>query len=148
MLTTEIANLVGVTPETVRFYTRKGLIIASRDPNNGYKVYDQAAADKLMFITHARNIGFSLKQIEEIIDSSQSGQSPCPTVREMLNNKIIETKHKIEQYQKHLVLMENTYAEWQLEPDMTPNGKSICCLIDDWSDKHQVNFTKEKPNDN
>lgn len=68
MLTTEIARAAGVTAETVRFYTRKGLLYAERDPNNGYKIYQQSAVNRLKFISHARAIGFSLSQIQEIID--------------------------------------------------------------------------------
>lgn len=47
MLTTEVARLVGVTPETVRFYTRKKLLKASKNPTNGYKEYDQSAVERL-----------------------------------------------------------------------------------------------------
>ncbi|WP_317918203.1 MerR family transcriptional regulator [Vibrio sp. MACH09] len=144
MLTTEIARSVGVTAETVRFYTRKGLLSAEKDPNNGYKVYQQSAVDRLRFITHARNIGFSLSQIEEIIEYSQQGKTPCPKVRQMLSDKISETKQKIQEYEKHLELMEETYAEWTNEPDMIPNGKAICCLIEDWSERQPLTESKEK----
>ncbi|HDY7992843.1 TPA: MerR family transcriptional regulator [Vibrio vulnificus] len=68
MLTTEIARTVRVTAETVRYYTRKGLISATKDPSNGYKIYPPSAVDRLRFISHARSIGFSLSQIEEIIE--------------------------------------------------------------------------------
>jgi DNA-binding transcriptional MerR regulator len=143
MLTSEIARLVGVTPETVRFYTRKGLLTATKDPSNGYKIYKPSEVERLRFISHARNIGFSLGQIEEIIAFSQQGNSPCPKVRKMLSDKISEAKKKIEEYQRHLALMEETYAEWEHEPDMVPNGNAICCLIEDWSEKHQAKLPEE-----
>ncbi|MGX9417481.1 MerR family transcriptional regulator [Vibrio sp. RC27] len=144
MLTKEIARVVGVTAETVRFYTRRGLLSAEKDPNNGYKIYQPSAVDRLRFITHARKIGFSLNQIEEIIEYSQQGKTPCPKVRKMLSQKISETRQKILDYEKHLVLMEETYAEWENEPDMVPNGKAICCLIEGWSDKHPLTEEPEE----
>ncbi|WP_038173723.1 MerR family transcriptional regulator [Vibrio pacinii] len=147
MLTSEIAKAAGVTAETVRFYTRKGLLSATKDPNNGYKIYPNSALDRLRFISHARNIGFSLGQIEEIIEYSQKGKTPCPTVRQMLCEKISETKQKIIEYQQHLELMEETYAEWELEPDMIPDGKAICCLIEDWSGKHSKTESQEIQNE-
>jgi DNA-binding transcriptional MerR regulator len=143
MLTTEIARQAGVTAETVRFYTRKGLLSADRDPSNGYKIYHQSAVDRLRFISHARAIGFSLSQIQEIIDYSEQGQTPCPAVRKMLTEKIVETKQKIEEHQRHLAMMEATYAEWDEKPDMVPNGKALCCLIDDWSEKHHQALSEE-----
>jgi DNA-binding transcriptional MerR regulator len=136
MLTSEIARKAGVTAETVRFYTRKGLLSADRDPNNGYKVYQQSAVKRLRFISHARAIGFSLSQVQEIIDYSNQGQTPCPVVRGMLTDKIAEIKQKIEEHQRNLAMMEATYAEWDNKPDMLPNGKALCCLIEDWSEKH------------
>ena len=144
MLAGEVAKMVGVTAETVRFYTRKGLISATKDPGNGYKIYDQSAVDRLRFITHARSIGFSLKEIEEIIDYSQKGNSPCPKVRKMLGDKIAETEQKIEALQQHLIVMKDTYFEWEHKPDMVPDGKAICCLIEEWSDKHEGKLSQEE----
>jgi DNA-binding transcriptional MerR regulator len=139
MKTSELAQAVGVTPETVRFYTRKGLLIATRQPENGYKIYDTAALERLKFISHAKAIGFSLKEIEHIIQLSQQGSSPCPTVRQMLESKITEAKRKIEELNRHLGIMENTFSDWSKEPDTLPDNKAICCLIDDWSETQSTN---------
>ncbi|ADZ91472.1 MerR family DNA-binding protein [Marinomonas mediterranea] len=142
MLTKELADKAGVTAETVRFYTRKGLIEAVKDPNNGYKVYSQNALARLRFITQARSIGFGLKQIEEIIEFSQQGSSPCPTVRSMLDDKIQETHRKIAEFQRHLEIMEEAKSTWASLPDTEPNGQSICCLIEAWSDKRNASFSE------
>ncbi|MEO9653470.1 MerR family transcriptional regulator [Marinomonas sp.] len=147
MLTAEIARLVGVTPETVRFYTRKKLLHARKNPTNGYKEYDQNAVERLRFINHARSIGFSLKQITDIIEQSEQGTSPCPKVRSLLLEQIQQTKQKITQYQQHLALMEATYQSWQGQPDTIPDGKAICCLIEEWSDKHPGAMTKGVENE-
>ncbi|MFC1236687.1 MerR family transcriptional regulator [Vibrio sp. F74] len=133
MMTTELAKYVGVTSETVRFYTRKGLLSATRLPTNGYKFYGSEAIARLKFITQAKNVGFSLKEIEEIIALSELGTSPCPKVREMLGIKIIETKQNIGLMNQHLTMMEDTLSEWASKPDMEPDGKAVCCLIEQWS---------------
>ncbi|MFO6423792.1 MerR family DNA-binding protein [Motilimonas sp. KMU-193] len=147
MLTNEIARAACVTAETVRFYTRKGLLSASKDPNNGYKRYDSAALERLIFINHARGIGFSLQEIAEIIDYSQREDSPCPKVRQMLSDKIADTKDKIAQLQHHLHLMETTFADWATQPDMAPNGQAICCLIANWSQQSDERKTQEPNHD-
>lgn len=147
-MTSELARRVGVTPETVRFYTRKGLLHATIRPDNGYKVYDRTALERLTFISHARSIGFSLKEVEEIIQFSQQGNSPCPKVRKMLGNKIDETEQKIEELHRHLTMMKNTFCDWSEKPDMIPDGKAICCLIEDWSNKHHAGSIEEIKNEN
>lgn len=132
MYVSELAKKAKVTPETVRHYTRIGLLQAYRDPNNGYQVYDKWALQRLLFIRQASELGFNLKQIEEIFAQSDSGDSPCPMVRDWLRQKVPETQSKIAQLQAHLVKMEAALAAWEKMPDSTPNGHSVCCLIEDW----------------
>lgn len=134
MRVSELAKKANVTAETVRHYTRLGLINAERDPNNGYQLYDKVALQRLNFIRQASDLGFSLKQIEEIFHQSDSGDSPCPMVRDLLEKKVPETKLKIAQLQAHLVKMESALAAWESMPNGEPDGHSICCLIEDWEE--------------
>jgi len=143
MLASELAKLVGVTTETVRFYTRKGLLKATKQPDNGYNQYDHIALANLKFISHATSIGFTLKEVQEIMDSSTLGNSPCPKVRQMLADKIIETESKIKALHNHLNMMKNTQASWSNKPDTAPDGKAICCLIEEWSDQHTPQSLQE-----
>ncbi|WP_111637132.1 MerR family transcriptional regulator [Marinomonas shanghaiensis] len=135
MRVSELARHANVTAETVRHYTRLGLIQAERDANNGYQIYDKLALQRLHFIRQASELGFSLKQIEEIFLQSDSGDSPCPMVRDLLQKKVPETKFKIAQLQAHLQKMEEALAAWEEMPNGNPNGHSICCLIEEWQEK-------------
>jgi len=134
MKVSELAKKGTVTADTVRHYTRLGLIQAQRDPNNGYQIYDNVALQRLNFIRQASDLGFSLKQIEDIFYQSDKGDSPCPLVRDLLEKKVPETKLKIAQLQAHLAKMEDALAAWEKMPNGTPDGHSICCLIEDWED--------------
>lgn len=130
----DLAKKANVTSETVRHYTRLGLIHAERDPSNGYQIYDNTAFTRMQFIQQSRTLGFSLKQIEEILEQADSGDSPCPMVRELLEQKVPETKAKIAQLQAHLKTMEAALMSWESMPNGTPDGHSICCLIEEWED--------------
>jgi DNA-binding transcriptional MerR regulator len=138
MRVSELAKKANVTPETVRHYTRLGLIHAKRDSNNGYQLYDSVSLQRLHFVRQSSDLGFSLKQIEEIFQQSDSGDSPCPMVRDLLQKKVPETKLKIAALQAHLVKMEEALAAWNEMPDGTPDGHSICCLIEDWETQHST----------
>lgn len=131
----DLAKKANVTSETVRHYTRLGLIHAERDPSNGYQIYDNTAFTRMQFIQQSRTLGFSLKQIEEILEQADSGDSPCPMVRELLEQKVPETKAKIAQLQAHLETMEAALMSWESMPNGTPDGHSICCLIEEWEDR-------------
>ncbi len=125
-----LAKSANVTPETVRYYTREGLLTPTRDPDNGYKIYNTAALQRLQFILQAKSIGFSLSDIKNIIDDAEKGQSPCPMVRDLLADKITETEKTIKKLQKKLAIMKKTQAEWKNISDTKPSGKSVCPLIE------------------
>lgn len=132
MRVSELAKRANVTAETIRHYTRQGLIQAERDPDNGYQLYDEAALKRVHFIQQAQTLGFTLKQIESILEQSDSGDSPCPMVRDLLRQKVPETKAKIAQLQAYLETIEDALKTWEEMEDGIPNGHSICCLIEEW----------------
>lgn len=125
-----LAQATEVTPETVRYYTREGLISATRDPKNGYKIYDDAALQRLQFILQARSLGFSLKDIKAILGNAEQGQSPCPMVRGLLQDKIEETEAEIHRLSETLTLLKKTFKDWQCISDGIPSEKSVCPLIE------------------
>ncbi|RKF22174.1 MerR family transcriptional regulator [Alginatibacterium sediminis] len=134
MRTSELAQQAQVSPETVRYYTRSGLLVASRNTSNGYREYGYQALTRLRFIRKARQIGFSLKEITEILEYENQANSPCYRVKELLSLKIPETQQQIAELQRHLVSMQNTLQSWSNQAESTPDGHSICRLIEQWSE--------------
>ncbi|WP_110667121.1 MerR family transcriptional regulator [Salinicola halophilus] len=134
MKVTELARTAGVTPETVRHYTRQGLLVPTRDPNNGYQLFDRRALSRLRFIQRARTLGFSLKEVAEILEQADQGDSPCPLVRDLLAARLPCIRNQIEELQALAARMEQAIHEWSMLPDGTPNGDSICRLIEHTAD--------------
>jgi MerR family mercuric resistance operon transcriptional regulator len=66
-LRNQMARKAGVNIETLRYYERKGLIVASRS-ENGYRRYSEAALDRLRFICRAKEAGFTLEEIRKTLD--------------------------------------------------------------------------------
>ncbi|WP_261815421.1 MerR family transcriptional regulator [Vibrio gallicus] len=133
MITSAVAKRAGVSVDTVRYYTKRGLLTPTRNPDNGYKQYNLSHLQRLRFIHQAREIGFSLKEIEEILLSAQDGDSPCPKVRSMMVEKIAESEAQLVRLQNHLTMLKNTFDTWQTLPDSEPTGESVCCLIESWT---------------
>ncbi len=78
MKVSELARQAEVTAETVRHYTREGLLHPMRDPDNGYQLYDHADLERLRFIQRARTLGFSVAEISDILAHADQGDSPAP----------------------------------------------------------------------
>ncbi|WP_350639768.1 MerR family transcriptional regulator, partial [Psychrobacter sp. CAL606-MNA-CIBAN-0158] len=66
MQVSELATLLGVTTDTIRFYTRIGLLAPTKSPSNGYKYYRDKEVSRMRFIMSARNLGFSVDEIKVI----------------------------------------------------------------------------------
>ncbi len=119
---------------TVRYYTRIGLLRPSRDLSNGYKIYKPADKDRLRFINSAKELGFTLNEIQEILDHAVQGDSPCPMVREIVEKRIHENKEKIRELKQLQRRLEAAAAKWQTMRDGSPDGHSVCHLIETFSE--------------
>lgn len=135
MLTASVlAKRSNVPLFTVRYYTRIGLLKPSRDLRNGYKVYKPSDKDRLKFITSAKDLGFTLAEIEEILGHAAHGDSPCPMVREIVEKRIEENKAKIREMKRLQKRLENAADQWKSMTDSEPDGHSICHLIESFAE--------------
>jgi len=126
----QLARLCKVPADTVRHYTRIGLLKPDRDPANGYYQYRVSDSKRLDFIKKAKSLGYSLKEIEHILAESRKGKSPCPMVRELISRRIKENRAHLEQLMELQLRMENALESWEQMPDGVPDGDSICHLIE------------------
>ncbi|MDI5890104.1 MerR family transcriptional regulator [Halomonas rhizosphaerae] len=130
MKVSELARLAGVTAETVRHYIREGLLHPERHPENGYQLFGQKDLDRLRFIQRARTLGFGVAEIRDILDHADHGDSPCPMVRDLLASRLPQIRDRIRELQSLASRMEQALAAWEEMPDGTPDGHSLCRLIE------------------
>jgi MerR family Zn(II)-responsive transcriptional regulator of zntA len=127
---TELANAAGVTSDTVRHYTRLGLIKAAKDRQNGYRFFSGETLARLRFIKVAQGLGFTLKDIKVIFRDADKGDSPCPRVREVIAARIEESAAQIRELQALQKRMQHALIQWDRMQDGVPDGHSICRLIE------------------
>src|SRR5688572_4761737 len=127
--TSLLAKKTNLPVHTVRHYTRIGLLHPSRNSQNNYKVYKPSDAVRLKFIVAAKDLGFTLSEINQILSEAEHGQSPCPSVRKIIIRHIEENKRKIKELQRLQKKMENALKDWAELKDSMPNGTSVCHLI-------------------
>ncbi len=131
MMTANIlARKSDVSLYTVRHYTRIGLLKPSRNWQNNYKVYQPADEVRVRFIQAAKNLGFSLAEVGDILNEAKHGSSPCPLVREIIVRRIDENRRKISEMQKLQRKMERALKDWATMKNSMPTGESVCHLIE------------------
>jgi MerR family mercuric resistance operon transcriptional regulator len=95
-----LARAAGVGIETVRFYQRRGLIARPPRPRAGYRAYSRATLDRLRFIREAQNLGFSLREIEELLALWTAADADCGDVRARAAAKLDDVEAKIAQLER------------------------------------------------
>ena len=95
----ELAKLAGVTAETIRYYERERVIPRPKRTGTGkYRRYEQRDADRLRFVKRARNLGFSLDDVRELLTLAESDpKKPCGDVDQIARAHMAAVDAKIAQ---------------------------------------------------
>lgn len=92
------ARKAGVGVETIRFYERKGLIEQPPKPSSGgYRLYPADTIERVKFIRQGQELGFSLREIHELLSLRADPSSDCGDVRERAQRKLEEINDKVTQ---------------------------------------------------
>ena len=96
----QVARQAGVGVETVRFYERTGLLTAPPRRASGYRQYAQEAVTRLQFIRRAKELGFSLKEITELLCLRVDPETTCGEVKQRAEAKIADIEAKLRDLQR------------------------------------------------
>ena len=96
----EVARRAGVGVETVRFYEREGLLEEPDRRESGYRQYTEEVVLRLRFIRRAKELGFTLKEIRELIALRRDPSATRADVRQQATAKITDIEAKIRDLQR------------------------------------------------
>lgn len=96
----QMAEKYGIGREGIRFYERQGLLPEPKRNSSGYRIYDEFSMKTLSFILNAKEIGFTLAEIKELLSLRVAKATNCSNVKEKALKKIRESDAKIACLQK------------------------------------------------
>ncbi len=102
----EAAELAGVNIQTLRYYERTGLLPRACRRPSGYRKYDADTVHLVHFIKHAQELGFTLRDISELIALRKSPKT-CPSAAKLALAKVEEIDRRV----RTLTAMRQTLAE-------------------------------------
>ncbi|WP_128931549.1 MerR family transcriptional regulator [Bradyrhizobium zhanjiangense] len=91
----ELAQRTGCNLETVRYYEKVGLLSEPPRTPGGYRSYDAAHEQRVRFILRARELGFSLREIRELLHLVDERDQPCADVRAVAAAHLDDVRAKI-----------------------------------------------------
>lgn len=95
-----VAREAGVGVETIRFYERAGLIDDPRRRPSGYREYGPDVVRRIRFIRHAKDLGFTLREIKELLELRVESDRHCGEVLELAQAKIAGIEQRIDALQR------------------------------------------------
>lgn len=92
----ELAKSCGVSLDTVRYYEKQGLLFSVGRSEGGFRLFDGNALARLRFIKRAKSLGFTLKEIQELLDIKVSPENfECGEVKQLADTKLAGINAKI-----------------------------------------------------
>ena len=96
----QLATRAGVNVETVRYYERRGLVVSPNRTAAGYRQFSDDAVSRILFIKRAQELGFSLNEIQELLELRIDRGEACGEVEEKARDKMALVDEKIERLEK------------------------------------------------
>ena len=129
LLIGRLAKLSGVRPDTIRFYERSGLLPKPSRTTSGYRIYNNAALNQVHFIRKAQSLGFSLDEIQRIMNLRGHGKETCRCVIAMAEATLAETEAKLKDLQQFRDAFAHHLALWKQNSKSKARAE-FCRLIE------------------
>jgi len=90
-----VAKLSGVGVETIRFYEREGLLNKPKRKESGYRLFEAEVVSRIKFIKRAKQLGFSLREIRELLSLRVDSRVSATEVKKRVDSKIEQIDRRI-----------------------------------------------------
>lgn len=90
----KVAKQAAINIDTVRFYEREGLLPEAQRSPAGYRLYSAEDVARLCFIRRAKQLGFSLEEIAELL-SLNAGKGPRASVKRLAERRLADIDQKL-----------------------------------------------------
>jgi DNA-binding transcriptional MerR regulator len=95
-----VGKRVGLSVDAIRFYERKALLPLPPRTQGGFRQYSENDVDTLSFIGRVQNLGFTLREVRDLLNLRRSRLQPCAPVRRRLEEKLADVEQKVSDLQK------------------------------------------------
>lgn len=118
-----VAREVGVSPDTLRLYERKGLLRPPGRSSNGYRFYSRDSVDRIRLIRAALSLGFTLEELQPILRLRDAGGVPCREVRDLAEQKLKNLERRLAELQALRRQMRQVLERWDQSLEKTPHDR-------------------------
>ena len=122
----ELARQAHISVETIRYYERRGLIPPPPRRPSGYRQYPHDTVTRIRFIKQAQQLGFSLREIRELLALRLDPNTTCENLRVRAEAKLVDIEDRLESLQRMREALMRLIE--QCRRGQVP--RSICPIVD------------------
>jgi DNA-binding transcriptional MerR regulator len=95
-----VGKRIGLSVDAIRFYERNALLRRPSRTQGGFRQYEESDVETLGFIRRVQDLGFTLREIRDLLELRRSRLQPCEPVRHRLQQKLVDVQRKLADLQK------------------------------------------------
>lgn len=127
----KLALALDINVETIRYYQREGLVNEPDKRNSGFRYYGIEHLSRIMFIKKAKELGFSLNEIKELLQINTWKKANCSDVVPKVEEKLKEIDQKINDLKKIKASLKKLQSACNLGEDQMKNFSMMDCFINE-----------------
>lgn len=136
----DVCRITGLSSSAIRYYDSQNLLGQVERRSNNYRVFGEKDIEKLLFIKKARDLGFELEEIKEILALKDNGIHPCNYVDKKIKEKISFIRLEIVRLEREKIKLEKHLSDAR---KLTGCKGNICHYIEGIEDENTVNIKGE-----
>ena len=102
-----------MSPDTIRYYEKLGVLPKALRTESGYRVYPQSAVERVFVVQRALRIGFALAELAEVLKARDAGGAPCRRVYELAQEKLVGIAADIEALKRTQRYLKRVLSDWE-----------------------------------
>jgi DNA-binding transcriptional MerR regulator len=128
----ELARQTGLAPSTIRYYEKIGLLREAERTPAGYRLYDEEAERRLVFVARAKRLGLSLEEIAELLEYESEGRhrKTRDNLKRLMVAKLEKLHRELDELALFGVQLEEAYARLSSHPPYEPCTPDCDCPPD------------------
>ena len=118
-----LADLAGVSRDTLRHYERKGVLPRPLRGYNGYRQYPPDALQRVQLVRRALSVGFTLDELAKVLRVRDAGGAPCEEVRKLAAQKLLNVQDQLRELTALRDDLQETLRDWDARLARRARGK-------------------------
>ena len=119
----ELADLAGVSRDTLRHYERKGVLPRPLRGHNAYRQYPPEALQRVQLVRRALSVGFTLDELAKVLKVRDAGGAPCEEVRKLAAQKLLDVQDQLRELTTLRDELQETLSDWDARLARGAQGK-------------------------